>query len=151
MKISDLFHIERRFLRSANLERDFRDPSALDGYVVTRHVEESINRINTGLDKKSGQRAWRITGGYGTGKSSFALLLSQLYARNEAELPPQLRRVLEDPISHVKRSGFRFLPVLVTGSREPLGLSLVRALGRSLSDPVILNGLGVRRAKFQTA
>ena len=151
MKISDIFNIKRRFLRLANLERDFRDPSALDGYVVTRHVEESISRINTGLDRKSGQRAWRVTGGYGTGKSSFALLLAQLYARKEAEFPPQLRRILEEPISQIKRSGLQFLPVLVTGSREPLGTSLARAIARSLSDPVVLTSLGVRRGKFQSA
>ena len=58
-KIAELFNIQRRVLRSAHLERDFRDPSALDGYVVTRQVNQSLERIVQGLDKKSGQRAWR--------------------------------------------------------------------------------------------
>ena len=39
-KIADLFNIQRRFLRSAHLERDFRDPSALDGYVVTTQIQQ---------------------------------------------------------------------------------------------------------------
>jgi hypothetical protein len=67
-KIADLFIIQRRFLRSAHLERDFRDPSALDGYVVTTQIQQHLDRIATGLDKKSGQRAWRITGDYGSPK-----------------------------------------------------------------------------------
>ena len=150
IRIKQLLNIQRRYLRSANLERDFRDPSALDGYVVTRHVEESVIRINSGLSRKSGQRAWRITGGYGTGKSSFALLLSQLYARREAEIPSQLRRVLDEPISQIKRSGFRFLPILVTGSREPLGLSLIKAIRRTLADSAIINGFTNRRLKFES-
>jgi hypothetical protein len=72
-KIADLFNIQRRFLRSAHLERDFRDPAALEGYVVTTQIQESLDRVATGLDDKSGQRAWRITGDYGSGKSSFAI------------------------------------------------------------------------------
>ena len=148
MKISTYFNIQRRFLRSANLERDFRDPSALDGYVATLHIEENVSRINAGLDKKSGQRAWRITGGYGAGKSSFALMLAQLYARNEAEFPSHLRSVLSEPISQVKRAGVSFLPVLVTGSREPMGASLVRGIARALNDPTIFDG---RRVKLESA
>ena len=62
MRIADYIHIQRRFLRSAHLERDFRDPPALDGYAVTPQIQQSLDRIVTGLDDKSGQRAWRITG-----------------------------------------------------------------------------------------
>jgi hypothetical protein len=32
-RISDLFDLKSRFLRSVQLERDFRDPAALAGYV----------------------------------------------------------------------------------------------------------------------
>jgi hypothetical protein len=42
MKIADYIHIQRRFLRSAHLERDFRDPSALEGYVVTPQIQQSL-------------------------------------------------------------------------------------------------------------
>ena len=83
-KTADLFQIQRRFLRSAHLERDFRDPSALEGYVVTRHITENLTRISDGLSPKSGQHAWRITGDYSSGKSSFALLLAHLFAGKES-------------------------------------------------------------------
>ena len=35
-RIADLFSIRGRFLRSANLERDFYDPAALSGYETTK-------------------------------------------------------------------------------------------------------------------
>ena len=56
-KISELLNIQRRFLRSAQLERDFRDPNALQGYVVTPQARASFERISEGLGNKSGQRA----------------------------------------------------------------------------------------------
>src|SRR5438552_3793270 len=98
MQINQLFNIQRRFLRSTHLERDFADSACLDGYVVTPHVRESICRINNGLSPRSGLRSWRITGDYGSGKSSFAILLAQLYARREGELPARLRSDLSEPI-----------------------------------------------------
>ena len=94
-KISDVLRIQGRYLRSANLQRDFRDPAALDGYVVTNSVRQHLRRIVQGLPEKSGRRSWRITGDYGCGKSSFALLLAQCFAGKESSLPPALRRVLD--------------------------------------------------------
>ena len=73
-RISDLFNIGNRFLRSTHLERDFEDPSALLGYVVTDFTRSCLGRVANGLEPRSGQRAWRMTGDYGAGKSSFALL-----------------------------------------------------------------------------
>ena len=69
-RIADIFDIEGRFLRSAHLERDFYDSAALAGYVVTDFARSSLSRIGEGLKPNSGQRAWRITGHYGAGKSS---------------------------------------------------------------------------------
>ncbi len=75
-KISDLFHIRNRFLRSVYLERDFHDPAALSTYVLTDFARSCLGRMADGLRPHSGQRAWRMTGDYGSGKSSFALLLA---------------------------------------------------------------------------
>ena len=90
IKISQLLNIQRRFLRSTQLDRDFHDPAALQGYVVTPQAQQSFARIAEGLETKSGQRAWRITGDYGSGKSSFALLLAQLFSGKDSNLPPQI-------------------------------------------------------------
>lgn len=131
-RIHELFEIESRFLRSVQLERDFRDPTALSGYVRTDFVQESCDRIADGLRPDSGRRAWRITGDYGSGKSSFALLLANALSRPESELPPQVRRVIDFSKLGLPRQ--QFLPLLVTCSREPLGLSILRAMRRSVES-----------------
>ena len=132
MKIAGLFNIQSRFLRSANLERDFRDPAALQGYVVTSHIQANLDRISGGLDRNSGQRAWRITGSYGSGKSSFALLLANVFAGKDANIPPQLRRSID--LTNIKRNKPRYLPVLITGSREAMATVVIRSIGDVLEN-----------------
>jgi len=113
------------------LDRDFRDPSALKGYVVTPHVRNGLERLVSGLAPDSGQRAWRITGDYGSGKSSFALALAHLVAGRGERLPEQLRHVID-----FRRLGARpkLLPVLVNGSRGSMAVAVVGALRRALDD-----------------
>lgn len=130
VQISDLFRVQDRFLRSAHLERDFADPKALKGYVLTPQTKQYIERLATGLRDKSGQRAWRITGDYGSGKSSFALLLAHLFGEQHGRLPEHLRQAINFKRLGVSRPNL--LPVLVTGSHEPLAVGLLRALRRDL-------------------
>lgn len=130
VKIAQLLNIQRRYLRSTQLERDFRDPNALQGYVITTQARQSFERIAEGSDARSGQRAWRITGDYGSGKSSFALLLAHLFAGHDSNLPPQITRSLD--LSRLRRNAVSYLPVLVTGSREPLSIAVARALSTAL-------------------
>src|ERR1035437_7665714 len=122
-KIADILNFEGRFLRSANLERDFRDPTALSGYVVTDFARAALGRIAKGLKPGSGERAWRVTGHYGAGKSSFALFLAHLVAGRESNLPPQIRSVTE-----LGKKPPGFLPVLVTCARQPLSISILTAI-----------------------
>jgi hypothetical protein len=132
--ISSLFHTRKRFLRSAHLERDFRDPAALEGYIVTREVRENLTRLRTGLNPASGQRAWRITGDYGSGKSSFALLLAHAFAGKDSSLPPQIRRSLD--LTAPARAGIRLLPILITGSRDRLATAVFQALAHTLTERI---------------
>lgn len=129
-RIADLFEIKSRFLRSAHLERDFHDSAALEGYVPTEFVRSCLARIGEGLRPRSGHRAWRMTGDYGAGKSSFALLLAHALAGRDNTFPPQLRAVVD----FKKHGGAKpaFLPVLATCSRQPLGASILRALHATL-------------------
>lgn len=130
--IADLFKTQTRFLRSAHLERDFRDPAALSGYIVTPEIQRSFSRLGSGLSPKSGQRAWRITGDYGSGKSSFALLLAHAFSGQDSQLPIQIRRSID--LGAVKENHSKLLPVLITGSRDPLALAVLRGLGKALED-----------------
>src|SRR5438045_5924149 len=131
-RISSVLHFERRFLRSIQLERDYKDPTSLAGYVVTSQIRSYVERLAAGLHQNSGQRAWRITGGYGSGKSSFALLLAHAFGGKESELPPQVRRSID--LSDVQANKINLLPILVTGSREPLSVAVLTALAIRLRD-----------------
>jgi hypothetical protein len=131
MRIADAFDIKTRFMRSVNLERDFRDASALEGYVLTPHIRASLERLAGGLAPRSGQRAWRITGDYGTGKSSFALALSHLFWGKPDRLPDGLAGAIDFSSIGLDEPP-RLLPVLVTGSREPLVTALLRSLGEAV-------------------
>jgi len=130
--ISDLFQIQDRFLRSAHLERDFADPKALKGYVLTPQTQTYLERLASGLGSNSGQRAWRITGDFGTGKSSFALMTAHLFGGQSSDLPVRLRHAVSFKRLEIPQP--RLLPVLVTGSREPLAVALLRSLHHSLVD-----------------
>jgi hypothetical protein len=129
-RISDLLKINPRFLRSVNLERDFGDTLALEGYVATAETDRYLHRIGRGLRPESGERAWRITGDFGSGKSSFALVLANLLSRSASELPKNVRHLRHElGISKPPK----LLPVLVTGAREPIAFAVVRGLHASMS------------------
>jgi hypothetical protein len=131
-KIADLFHIETRFLRSAHLERDFQDPTALASYIVTDFVRSCLQRLAQGLQPRSGQRAWRLTGDYGSGKSSFALLLAHWLSGQETGFLPPVPHALN--AQQFGGSRPQFLPVLVTCSRQALGPAILRSLHHALSQ-----------------
>ena len=76
--IVQLFQVPERFMRSVHLERDFDDSQFVSRYVLTPPMQALLSRIVGGVQPGSAHRAWRVTGDYGTGKSSFALMLARL-------------------------------------------------------------------------
>lgn len=143
--VGDLIRVRSRFLRSAHLERDFEDPSGLSGYVLTDFTRSCLKRVANGLKPHSMQRAWRMTGDYGSGKSTFALLLAHWFAGRDNALPSQIRKVLDFQQYGVPRP--HFVPILVTCSRQPLSISILRSLHRALS----LNGGRNTKSKLALA
>lgn len=129
--ISDLLKVSQRFTRSVNLERDFSDPGALEGYVATTETRAHLRQIANGLRSGSGQRAWKITGDFGSGKSSFALVLANLMGRPSNEIPKTIRDLTGE--LGLRPNSPRFLPVLVTGSREPMSHAVLRGVAAALS------------------
>src|SRR6185369_4217274 len=142
--VAELFQIQSRFLRSAHLERDFKDPKALKGYVLTPEGHELLNRLAAGLTVKSGRRAWRITGDFGSGKSSIALVIAHLLSERAGRLPSTIRQAVNFRELGIARP--RLLPILITGSREPIAAALLGAIYRELSD---LCGRGRRPAVLE--
>ncbi len=73
--LSDSITVAGRYARSANLERDTAQLEPLDGYVVTARTLDVVERVVTAAASGLAGGAWSLTGPYGSGKSSLALLL----------------------------------------------------------------------------
>ena len=86
-RIKTLLQPCQRFARSIHLERDFRDSTALNQYVVTDRVGQLFRRFGSAFAIGSTERAWRITGDYGTGKSCFALALARICDPKSQSIP----------------------------------------------------------------
>lgn len=123
--VHEILSFSERFLRSTNLERDFYNPKALSSYILTDYSQKCLARIANGLETNSGQRAWRITGDYGSGKSSFALFLAHWFSGNTQALPSKVGHVRYQQPNSVPP---RLIPVLITGSRDAIGPAIVRGL-----------------------
>lgn len=127
--IADLFDIPSRFMRSVQLERDFDDPDALDNYIVTPAMAAAFQRVAAGTAPTSRLRAWRITGDYGVGKSSFAVVLAHLLARPDAATA----QAVAERIGWTDDGERRALwPLLVTGARESLACAMARGIEEGL-------------------
>ena len=136
--LADAITVESRFARSANLERDIAQREPLDGYIVTARALDVIERITTAAAQGQAGGAWSLTGPYGSGKSSLALLLDA--ALGETSVTRQVaQRLIDDASPTVgalarrahqrhgtQESGFH--RGLVTANREPLSHTVLRAL-----------------------
>lgn len=120
--------------RSANLERDVLVP--LDHYLPTACALDGVRRWARSMVAHSATRAWSITGPYGSGKSSFALLLSGLAAPRE---DPARQRA--DELVHAVDPD---LGELLTHARDVIGASdrgLVRVLATAATESVSTTGV----------
>lgn len=115
-------------MRSVQLERDIRDASSSQGYRLTPVAADTVSRIGAGFRPNSTQRAWRVAGDYGSGKTDFALALARLAKGARAELPSELHSLLPKNLNYKL--------ALATGDAEPLGRTVLRALGVKSNDVV---------------
>jgi len=114
-----LLKVRPHHLRSIQIERDFHDPRSTAHYLVTPFVEGVFARLAQSLMARSTTRSWRLTGDYGSGKSSLALAFARLAAGERDKLPEALCSVGTE---------VRLEPVLVVGERGSLSRSLGKAL-----------------------
>ncbi len=121
-RVSDLMRINPRFRKSVQIELDFNDAGSTAGYVATDFVIQSYDWIRTAFAKGSTQRAWRLTGDYGSGKSAFALTLAKSVCGKWGEVPHAFRKTSGKPLE----------PVFVTGEREPLHETIGKAIIKQL-------------------
>jgi hypothetical protein len=113
--LAALVSVQRRFLRSVNLERDFYSPDPLEGYLLTASAAAAFERLSAGIAQPHA-RAFSLTGPYGSGKSAFALFASKVMAPAAMGAAP-LRDRLRNQQPEVGRNLFErdeqgFWPVL---------------------------------------
>ena len=136
--LAESISVAGRFARSANLERDATRTEPLDGYVVTARALDVVERIARTAASGPAGGAWSLTGPYGSGKSSLALLIDAAFGN-----APQTRHIALDLIHQTSptvgnlvreahqrygtsKSGFS--SGLATAKREPLSHTILRAL-----------------------
>lgn len=141
--LSKLFQIKGRFRRSVHLERDFYTENALDGYILTVTAREMLLRVVATLENETTSKAWSLTGPYGSGKSAFALFTAKLLGDTDTSATQQALKILKDgdtalhkQFIDTKKNGnwslSGFCPVLISGERAPLPITLLRGLEQGL-------------------
>jgi len=127
--LSEVVTVKGRFHRSVQLVRDWQEQRGLEEYLFTPTAHDLTSQILGGARTPEGPRAWSITGPYGTGKSAFALFLTDLLANKLPKNAEARKLRLESGLE--KKT---FLPVLVSGQRASLATELLLALAQSLKQ-----------------
>lgn len=135
-KIIKHIPLDGRHTRSIALDRDLLDAKALEQYVVTPNSLSALRQISAGLLAGQAQRAWKIVGPYGSGKSAFGILLAQLMA-GKASFPVAAKalNVVAPKIAKSFVDSNRF-PIAVVGSRVSFGTAFASSINS------VLNSLG---------
>jgi hypothetical protein len=160
--LADIVSIERRFARSARIDRDLAGTPPLVGYVLQASVAKSLTAMACG-QIESGQGAFTWTGPYGGGKSCAALLVANLVG-GVGENKAIAREIAGDEIAGLFEEAFparvgRWDVVAVTGSRTglrgavaaaaqaSLGWSEERLAEASASDDALIDALLAPRGR----
>ena len=138
VKLADHITVLGRFARSANLERDADRPEPFDGYIITARALDAVERITSTAATAVSGGAWSLTGPYGSGKSSFALLLDVALGPATAtrEIAWKLIDEASSAVGDLVRQAHQrhrtqetgFHRGLVTANPEPFNHTVLRAL-----------------------
>lgn len=140
-RLSEYFSLHRRYSRSINVERDLDLPNSVVGYTLTDRSVDALRRVLAALTETETQpnRAWTLTGVYGTGKSAFAHYLASLCA-SETNLVRhhalEIAKIALGATSPEYSTLETAIPqqglfrAVATAQREPLSHTIVRALER---------------------
>lgn len=127
--------VASRFTRSVNIQQDVWEADSLHGYLVTAGARRALLRIAPALCRPNAACAWTLTGSYGTGKSALANFIAKLLASDIVPghaaackllraSDPELAQQIRPP----RKTATALLPIVITGSREPLQLAILRGL-----------------------
>ncbi len=134
LKLSEYFHLNRRYARSINLERDVDNPNSVNGYVLTDRSLYALKQILVDVPESEQTQAITLTGVYGTGKSAFAHFLTCLCA-GETVVKQDALAIAQKALTEAEFQKLNHnLPekgcfrAIATAQREPLAHTIIRAL-----------------------
>jgi hypothetical protein len=153
--------------RSINIERDSNSTDIVKSYIPTSRAVNTLHRISDTFDQENTPRSWALIGPYGSGKSSFAVFLSHLLDNNDKQATISAYEVLDKAdsklcdifkIHTLNTKGY--LPILITGSPEPLGKRFLFGMletalkywNKAGRKPLIINKLkeAIKQSTFTT-
>lgn len=131
-RIIDFLALGGGHTRSIALDRDLHDDSVVNNYLLTPAAISALKQIGTGLRDGRAQRAWKIVGPYGSGKSALGVMLAQLLSGRQ-DHPAAARAIhkVAPEVSALFRDARRF-PLAIVGSRLSIGAALGAAIGAAL-------------------
>lgn len=144
MKLANAIEIKSRFSSSINLERDTAKGS-LSGYIPTGRALDVVRRLAHGVADPSLGRSISITGPHGGGKSSLAVFIDCLVSPRSSkeykdailllrEFDPELANYWIESVKNLTSSSAGFYKAVATANREPIIVSLLRALQRATEE-----------------
>ncbi|HHW1776888.1 TPA: hypothetical protein ACUT46_003742 [Pseudomonas aeruginosa] len=144
----DHLELDSKFLRSIALSRDLRSAESLDSYLITSAVLTVLRQIGGALNSGSAQRAWKILGPYGSGKSALGLLLARLLEGKDSSLAiyQQLKEVSSE-VADLFLPGQNRFALSITGSRSSFGDALAQSVLEALE--YLPKGRGATELKRQ--
>lgn len=135
MSVQDYIQIDTVYTRSINIERDIDSSAIVKSYIPTSRSLLTLSRIVKTLITGNIPRSWALVGPYGSGKSSFAVYLAHLMDNPSCEATHEAFKTCLDVDANICAAFYKYtnkssgcVPVLLTGTPEPLGQRLVACL-----------------------
>ena len=130
MSLANQIHVNTRYTRSINVERDRGSPAIVDAYLPTARSIDLLENIAGAFGSKDQPRAWSLIGPYGSGKSSFALFLHELLGSPGGAKKAAVKALAAERPDLARRFARQgtWCRVVLTGSEEPLAPRLLAVL-----------------------
>lgn len=150
LMLSDVVQASGRYTRSVSITRDYQDPTALDGYVVTPTVLDVLKRLGAAMHNNTSQRAWKIIGPYGSGKSALGLFLTHLVSArtDESAQAYTILKKADATTAQYFSPSQNLLPVLISGTRGLFAHEAAKGLSNASKQFSCLKRLNVLAATY---
>ena len=123
-KVLKALTINTYYSRSVNVERDLSDEEVIRAYIPTARAKETLSRLVDGANSAKRTCAFSLIGPYGSGKSSFAVFLTQLLAAKSDSAKQTALSVLTQADAELAKGyqqhlkGGSYLPLVLSGNPE---------------------------------